>query len=131
MNLRYILLLSSLIVLLAACKKEDDGADVVNSWKLIEVLADPGDGSGTFEPVTSNKRIEFYTDSTLTCTGTLCQMSSESGPITFATYSETNHTITGQNCGFSPFVILYEINGSELILSYPCIEPCREKYQLQ
>ena len=67
--------LLSLVVLLAvSCNSED--VELVNKWQLIEMLADPGDGSGGFEPVTSNKVIEFWDDGTITSNGSICTMSS-------------------------------------------------------
>ncbi|WP_452222106.1 hypothetical protein [Lacinutrix salivirga] len=32
---------------------------LIGNWKLIEVLVDPEDGSGTFQSIESNKTIEF------------------------------------------------------------------------
>lgn len=123
----HILYLSALVFLFASCKKEEAPA-LVNSWKLIEVLSDPGDGSGTFQPVTSSKTVSFFDDGTVGSNGILCQMSSGSGTGSAGTYSETEKVITPENCGVAPFLIHYEMEGANLILNYPCIEACREKY---
>jgi len=37
-------------------------ADLISKWKLIEMYSDPGDGSGDFETVSSNKTVSFYSD---------------------------------------------------------------------
>lgn len=124
-----ILLLSILVFLFTSCKK-DEIPELVNSWKLIEILADPGDGSGTFQPVTSNKVVSFYGDGTVSCNGILCQMSTESGTSSAGSYSESEMTITPENCGIMAYVITYELQNSNLILNHPCFEPCREKYEL-
>lgn len=116
--------------LLWSCKKEES-PDLVNSWKLIEVLADPGDGSGTFQPVSSSKIVSFYANGTVTSNGQLCTMSIESNNSSEGTYAEAEMAITPENCGIAPFVISYEFEGSNLILNYPCFEACREKYELQ
>jgi hypothetical protein len=129
MSFRNILLLSISIVMIASCKKEKD-PQLVNTWSLIEVLADPGDGSGTFQPVTSDKTIEFFNDGTVSSNGILCQMSSDSGTGSAGTYDATEMTITPNNCGVVAFVIFYELSGEHLILSYPCFEACREKYEV-
>lgn len=130
MKSRYNLLFSALVIAFTSCEKEEQDSELVNSWKLIEVLADPGDGSGTFQPVTSDKIISFFEDGTVTSNGILCQMSSETGTGSTGTYSETELSITPDNCGFAAFVMTYEFAGANLIINYPCFEPCREKYEL-
>ncbi len=125
----YILLFSTLVVVFASCKKESEDPELVHSWKLIEILADPGDGSGTFQPVSSDKTISFFEDGTVTSNGILCQMSSESGTGSAGTYSETELSITPDNCGVAAFEMNYEFDGVNLIINYPCFEPCREKYE--
>ena len=130
MRLNYNLLFLAFIFLFASCKKED-GPELVNSWKLIEILADPGDGSGTFQAVSSTKIVSFFANGTVTSNGQLCNMGTQSNPSSEGTYVEAETAITPDNCGIAPFVIYYEFDGSNLILNYPCIEACREKYELQ
>lgn len=129
MKLKYAFLLFATITLFNSCKKNQD-PELVSKWKLIEQLMDPGDGSGVFTPVISNKTIEFFEDGTITSNSILCQMSSESGTSSSGMYSESELSITLDNCGISSFVIYYEIDGSILILNYPCFEACKEKYEL-
>ena len=57
------------ILLVVSCKNDDDNVQFqpsytnpVSHWQLIEIYADPGDGSGDFNPVDSNKTITFYSD---------------------------------------------------------------------
>lgn len=130
MKYRYFVFLAFNVMSFTAYKKDKE-PQLVNSWRLIEVLADPGDGSGTFQPVASDKTIEFFSDGTISSNGILCQMSAESGTGSTGMYDEVEMTITPDNCGIFPFVILYEFSGEHLILSYPCFEPCREKYEQQ
>ena len=40
----------------------------LGTWRLIEVRADPGDGSGTFQPVISSKTVTFETNGTMRLT---------------------------------------------------------------
>ena len=47
--------------LLSACTKS---AVVDREFQLVEVLYDPGDGSGVFQPVESLKKIIFFDDDT-------------------------------------------------------------------
>ncbi len=130
MKLRYTLLFSAFLFILTSCKKEET-PELVNSWKLIEILADPGDGSGTFQPVSSNKIISFFANGSVTSNGQLCNMGTESNASSEGTYAEAETAITPDNCGIAPFVIYYEFDGSNLILNYPCFEACREKYELR
>lgn len=114
--------------LLLSCNSEDDNQPL-SKWHLIEQLADPGDGSGTFQPVNSEKTISFFEDGSISSNGQLCTMSTESNVSSSGTYSESELAITPDNCGVAPFIIYYEMDGPNLILSYPCIEPCKEKYE--
>jgi hypothetical protein len=46
--------------ILLACNESDDyDPELTGKWKLAEVLADPGDGSGTFHKVSSKKHWNF------------------------------------------------------------------------
>ncbi len=126
MKLKYLILFVATITLFNSCKKD---ADPVSKWKLIEQLMDPGDGSGVFVAVNSSKTISFFEDGTVTSTGDLCQMSIESGVGSTGVYSEVDQMITPDICGTNGYPLNYEFEGSDLILNYPCIEPCREKYE--
>ena len=128
-NMRYLILFFAIGASLQACTEEETD-DLRNKWKLIEVLADPGDGSGTFQPVESDKTISFFEDETIISNGQLCSMGIASNNGSSGTYSETEMTITPENCGFMAYVINYEFEGGNLILNHPCIEACREKYEL-
>ena len=128
MTLRIFLLITIFGINLNACNEAEE-PELINEWKLIEQLMDPGDGSGTFQPVISDKTIEFFSDGTVTSNGNLCTMSSASGTGSSGTYDGTEMIITADNCGVAIFEIRYELSGENLILSYPCIEACREKYE--
>lgn len=130
MKYNYALLFAAITLLFSSCKKEEE-PDLVNSWKLIEVLADPGDGSGTFQPVTSDKVVSFYTDGTVTSNASICTMETQVGTSSTGTYSTVDSTIAVDDCVINGFPLTFEMSGSNLILNYPCIEPCREKYELQ
>lgn len=57
--MRKILLSIIIILALSCCSTTDDDKDreLVGEWKLIEILSDPGDGSGTFKTVNSEKKL--------------------------------------------------------------------------
>ena len=119
-----------MLFFLLSCSKSDEkiiaNMSIVGSWKLIEVLADPGDLSGTFVSVNSNKTLVFSNTGKITSNGLICDMSIESNTNSFGTFSETNSTISPINCNNS--IINYELKGNTIILIYPCIEPCKAKY---
>jgi hypothetical protein len=124
-----ILVLAAIILTAISCSKNDDDTsnNLLNgTWKLAEVLADPGDGSGTFNSVNSNKNLIFSNGGNLSSNGAICDMSIETNASSTGTYSEVDSTINSTHC---PNITLkYELNGNTLILIYPCIEPCKAKY---
>jgi hypothetical protein len=113
---------------LLSCNKKNDqiSSTIVGTWKLIEVLADPGDGSGTFQPVNSTKTIIFDANGNVSSNGAICDMSTGTNISSTGTYSDTQATINSIDC--QSLTINYELNNTTLILIYPCIEPCKAKY---
>jgi len=87
-----------------SCNSDDDGNDsdlnteLVGRWKLIEIYSDPGDGSGGFESVDSEKTIEFKADETLIANGELCDLNLDANTSVNGTFSESNLTIDTPNC---------------------------------
>jgi hypothetical protein len=131
--MKKILFLLVAIISVVACNNNDDdqvinNGNVTGQWQLVAILADPGDGSGTFITVDSQKRLTFNDDATLSSNGNICSMNTDTDVATNGTYSEENQTITG-SCGIAPYPITYEFDtDGNLILNHPCIEACREKY---
>ena len=127
--MKKLLILLSLLSAISCNKDDDKNADteLIGKWGLIEILADPGDGSGTFHAVQSNKIIEFHSNGTITSNGTICDMSIESSNSTSGTYSIADSTISSIDCN-NQMKIRFEKNGSSIIINYPCFEPCRAKY---
>lgn len=125
-----LILLLSIFALLSCSDDQDDKLKnvLVSKWQLIEVLADPGDGSGTFQPVTSNKIIEFYSDGTFYSNGSICSISLDSNSNYTGTYSTQDMTLSSSQCQPQAFPISYEMTQNTLIIFYPCIEACAEKY---
>jgi hypothetical protein len=78
-----VLFLLLTIGLLASCAKDEENptnnpeTEITGTWKLVEVYLDPGDGSGDFEPVQSEKTVTFHGDGTVTSNGDLCTLSLE------------------------------------------------------
>ena len=123
------ILLLLLLNLLISCNKNDQElapASLIGTWKLTEILQDPGDGSGTFQPVNSNKKIVFVISNQVTSNGVICDMSINSDTFSTGSYSDATKTINPYDC--QNLTINYEVDASSLILSYRCIEGCRAKY---
>lgn len=125
-----VILLSVFIFFFSCSDDQDDKINntIVSKWKLIETLADPGDGSGTFQPVSSNKIIEFYDDETFYSNGSICTISIDSNANFYGTYSVQNATLNSSQCQAQNFPTSYEMTQTTLIIYYPCIEACAEKY---
>ena len=128
--MKNIILLFFSFVLISSCSSTSEEVTVdqseVGTWLLIEVLTDPGDGSGTFQPVVSSKTVTFETNGTVRCLGNLCNLSITSSPQTTGTYSRNTRSITTSNC--NQLQLTYEITADELIINYPFIETCKSKY---
>lgn len=113
--------------------------DLQGEWLLVEQYADPGDGSGGFEKVSSEKTIQFFSDGSYVAEGSLCTMSIEGGSETSGTYTvinelstySSNNYVVPNNCDFEDYKVFLHFEGSSLILSYLCIEGCAQKYSKQ
>lgn len=133
-----LLILFSLV--LVNCNPNDDKGsyegiqELLGKWKLIEQLSDPGDGSGVFNPIDSNKEIEFFSNGTMTVNGVLCYMSSEVGEQNSGSFSvlENNDYYDGEiipnDCDYAETKLYFKIEGSNLIIWYLCIEGCGQKF---
>ncbi len=124
-----IILLVGLV--LTACKKDtvlQENVELVGTWKLTEQLVDPGDGSGVFKSVESEKTIEFLSNGTVISTGTLCTMSIEKGAESVGTYVIDDGYIVPEGCAYSGLKVFFELKNANLILGYQCIEGCSQKF---
>ena len=117
-------------LILTACNKGPHTVDngIVGEWKLTEQLMDPGDGSGVFTNVNSNKVIIFDSNGSFYCNGSICFPDTSTANASSGTYDTISQTLSGLNCGIVPFDITYEMSNGDLIINYPCIEACREKF---
>ena len=138
-NLILILILTGILY---SCNNSDDQQNVINpnlfgKWKLIETLNDPGDGSGIFESIDSEKTIEFFDDGTFSISGPLCGLSPSAGKITkgnvvTSMYSSDNTLSANESCDLieegTEYIVTIE--GAHIILSWTaCIEGCYQKYE--
>ena len=120
--------------ILFSCNDDENSnlnTELIGSWKLIEVLSDPGDGSGTFHSVESKKIITFKSNGSVTSNGNLCEMSTSTDHPTSGTYSITKLTFNSSNCTNSNYNYTFKQIGNILIIYYPCFEACQAKYEKQ
>lgn len=123
------------LIILTSCSREQDllNTEISGTWKLTEALWDPGDGSGVFQYVEEGRIIEFKEDGTILARETFCVSDSVFAQAeVVATYSIRDSSIVPLDCkqpGMNiPFEINFYLEDKNLILAYPCIEPCLEKY---
>ena len=124
-----LILLTGLI--LSACNKDNvrvENVELLGKWKLIEQLSDPGDGSGVFKSVESEKTIEFMDDGTVVSNGTLCTMTIEKGQESVGTYAIGDGYIIPEGCDYSELKVFFELKDKNLILGYLCFEGCGQKF---
>jgi hypothetical protein len=96
---------------------------------MVARLADPGDGSGVFMPVTSDQIITFNADGTITSNGSLCDIFENTLESTSGTYSAEDMFFTTEDCGLEDFEYQLEIDGQFLTYFVVCIEACGVRYQ--
>jgi len=130
-------ILYTLLSFVVSCANKDDYFDgsqgqLLSQWKLIAMYTDPGDGSGDFETVSSNKIISFYSDNVILSNGDLCIMGTNTTDGSFGTFTiGTTNTIMPSSCAAEqPFSMTFVIENSILLIYYTCIEACVEKYEL-
>ncbi len=129
--MKHIVFVSIILLVISACGKEKCGsADcIIDEWKLVEELIDPGNGSGSFQSVSSNKKITFYSNGTFTSNGEMCSMTNQSGTNHDGVYSTSTGILNPDNCVSTlPLNITYTLSADTLILTYPCFEGCQQKY---
>lgn len=133
-----------LALLLFNCSSEDKNNNeenqLIGKWQAEAHLLDPGDGSGEFKPVETQRIIEFFSDGTVKVNGDLCFLTIDIGSQESGTYqiisddrADTTHDgeiIPDVNCnsGFNTIYFDLTANG-KLIVWYSCIEPCGERFE--
>jgi len=116
---------------LTACQENNHtlpNTELIGNWRLVEVLSDPGDGSGVFVSVDSEKTMTFQNDGTLTSNGSLCDLGFTDLMPTSGVYSLIDSTYTANDCGLTDLRYSFEQHDNILIVSYPCIEACQSKF---
>ncbi len=127
---KLMLFFSILLLCIAACTNDDDNTsnpDLLGKWKLVAQLVDPGDGSGTFQPIESDLELEFLEEGLVKVSnGNLCSLAIDSDGNSTESYSTVENTID-VTCN-NPIPISFEIKEASLLLYYSCIEACAQRY---
>lgn len=126
--MKQVVIISIILLVISGCGKEKCGsaACIIDEWKLVEELVDPGNGSGTFQPVSSNKKIKFFSNGNYDSNGETCTMAKQAGPTSEGTFSSASGTLSPEGC--PNMEIYYTLSADTLILTYPCFEGCQQKY---
>lgn len=133
--MKKLLVLFSCLLILNACGKEKEIPSnvLVGNWKLTSLYVDPGDGSGVYVDVNSNKQITFFNDGSFTSKGDICDIYPSDEGISSGSYSVSDTTIVVAICkGKEANIDIKLILEKDLItIYYPCIEGCANKYTRQ
>ena len=127
--------LTSLLIIIAtltSCTKEDvflKNTELIGKWKLIEQYLDPGDGSGDFRPIESERIIEFFKNGKILSNGSFCSMNSDTSENNTGSFNDEEVIIVKNGCNSSTYKINYKLIDGNLQLWYPCIEGCAQKFQ--
>jgi len=127
MKTKYILICIALFLI--SCDKDESEAELQGSWRLVARLADPGDGSGVFMPITSDQIITFNADGTVSSNGSLCDIFDSTLEPTSGTYFEDDMYFKTDDCGIEDFEYQFEIDGQFLTYFVVCIEGCGVRYK--
>jgi hypothetical protein len=129
---RYSILLA-LLFLVLACEKETSAPlnteAVEGSWVLVEVLFDPGDGSGTFEPSDAGFEITLNSDNTFEANFHVCRVFEEGNRNTGAFTRIGGQEVLIPCSGSILNGIQGRLESGHLVFYYPCVEPCIYKFR--
>ncbi len=125
-------LLLLIVSTLLSCSKDCDNCgndgNIQSRWILTEQLVDPGDGSGEFNPVDSDKVIEFLDNARIISNGSLCDMTITSDAYSSGRIIMPDNVIIPDDCDGTEFQYHFVVESDTLIIYYPCIEGCAHKY---
>jgi hypothetical protein len=125
MKILSIILLVSTYLLSCSSTKQ---TNILGTWKLTEQRLDIGDGNSTFTKIKSGKTLTFLANGTITSNGAICFMTKTPEVETTGVYDTLSKTLTSKDCPETALKIRYELLDGNLIISYPCMEPCQQKF---
>ncbi len=118
---------ATVVVLVAGCEKntsKEMNRSLAGTWKEFQYLADPGDGSGTWQngnglTLTINEDLTYSTDKDFSFWG-------NSGKITLL--SDSTFTINRPLSG-ADLPLNFKLKDGVLEVHYLCIEPCGSRFR--
>ena len=119
------------VILFFSCSDDDHDCpdnEFVGSWKLIEVLADPGDGSGTFLPIESTRTLTFKNNGIISTNTSLCNPYSDE-IRTSGTYDILEKKIHTNCEGTNIATIFFRMENEHLILDFFSLEGYSQKFE--
>ena len=123
---KYILLLTFASFFVSCSEdsgRKSETADILGNWKLTEILIDPGDGSGTFEPYPENRTLEFLPNGKIFSNYHMCDITSNIVEnVSYLGYYSADGNIIETECFVEGQNITYELVDGKLILHYPSYE---------
>ena len=121
------------LLFLSACSRDAldplDQKSLYGSWKLLEVLLDPGDGSGQYVPSDTGERLILERDGSYLSNWEPCNPGAGVGDIFSGTYTIPEPGSLEISCDSpQPGSVKGSLQNGFLILSYGCTEPCLYKF---
>ncbi|PIB36886.1 hypothetical protein BFP72_16490 [Reichenbachiella sp. 5M10] len=121
---------------LFSCKEESqetpNHSRLAGDWQLTERLADPGDGSGTFQPTSQYLILHIDTDDTYSLEGSLCSFGDFNTKST-GTFRAEELKIYPDDCPETSIVpdygLPYTLEGNQLTIYLLCIEGCGYRFE--
>jgi len=127
----FLLLLAACV--LSACQKDQDDRLTLTvlegTWLLTEVLFDPGDGSGAFRKVDSERQLSLAPDNTFSANYDVCQAIEEGEKFSGSFDRIDTHEFLIQCAGSLLNSVQGRLEEGYLVLYYPCDEPCAYKFR--
>ena len=121
-----------LLLILGGCDTSSndplDPESLYGSWELIEVLIDPGDGSGEYNPVDTGETITLKRDGTYESNWDPCASGEVPGNSFEGTFTATSQTRFELDCDGALQPVLGTLEDGLLAISYGCIEPCLYRF---
>jgi len=128
------LLLVVLMATISSCSSTPDSPesldlntkDVSGKWQLTESLADPGDGSGTWQTVENGRTLEFTANGIVQSSTSFCN----DREVNETSYNSAEKLII-TDCGENTFELKYELKEGNLFVTPHnprCVEACGSKF---
>jgi hypothetical protein len=126
--MRHIIIITILFGLTNFTYSQTIEKEFVGEWKLIETMSDPGDGSGKFHKIDSEKTLKIEPNGKIKSNGELCYLSTTTENRTNGQLiKDSNETIL-KSCD-KKYKPIYKLTENFIIVYYPCKEGCAEKYE--